>query len=161
MSCKLQEELTAYVDGELSPAQTAAVSTHLGTCADCRTTEALLRRTVQTVQTLPAFEPSVGLRRSVLNQVEAIPGPLRERLRHWLRPAVLIPSATGLLTVLLLALFIVKHGAQPALLHELQDTSAFDLAMNYEVVANYDVLGLESPEDVEVVAHLQELEGRP
>lgn len=161
MSCKLQEELTAYVDGELSPAQTAAVRMHLGTCADCHATEALLRRTVQTVQTLPAFEPSLGLRRSVFHQVEALPGSFLERLRRWLRPVVLVPSMTGLLTALLLVLFVVKHGAQPALLPELQDNSALDLAMNYEVVANYDVLGLESPEDVEVVAHLPELEGRP
>ena len=161
MSCNLEAELTAYVDGELSPAQTTAVRLHLGTCADCRSTEALLRRTVQTLEALPSFEPSLALRRSVLHQVEAIPAPLRQRLGSWLKPTVLVPSVTGLLTAGVLAVLVAKHGAQPTLPLELQDGTALDLAMNYDVVANYEVLDLESPDDVDVVAHLQELEGRP
>ena len=161
MSCNLHAELTAYVDGELSPAETAAVRLHLSSCADCRSTEALLRRTLQTLEALPSFEPSLGLRRTVLHEVEAVPPGFRQRLGSWLTPTVLVPSATGLLTAVVLAVLVAKHGAQPALPPELQDTTALDLAMNYDVVANYDLLDLESPDDVEVVAHLQELEGRP
>jgi anti-sigma factor RsiW len=157
MSCKLQEELTAYVDGELSPAETSAVRLHLGTCADCRATEALLRRTVQTLEALPAFEPSLGLRRTVLNRVEAVPAPFRQRLGR----SLLVPWAAGLLTAGVLGLLWATHAAAPALPPELKDGTALDVAMNYDVVANLDVLDLESPDDVEVVAHLQELEGRP
>lgn len=159
MSCNMEAELTAYVDEELGPAETLALRAHLLGCADCRSTEALLRRTVQTLAALPAFEPSLGLRRTVLTQVEATPARLGERLGRWLRPSVLVPS--GLLAASVLGLLVATHSGRPGLPAELQDGAALDVAMNYDVVANYDVLGLDSPDDVEVVAHLQELEGRP
>jgi anti-sigma factor RsiW len=159
MSCNVEAELTAYVDGELGPAEASVVRTHLQGCADCRATEALLRRTVQTLEALPAFEPSLGLRRTVLSRVEASPAPLGQRLGRWLRPGVLVPS--GLLLAGVLVLLVATQGARSTLPRDFQDGAALDVAMNYEVVANYDVLGLDSPEDVEVVAHLEELEGRP
>ena len=93
MSCTVEDELTAYVDGELSVVEAARVRTHLGSCADCRATETLLRRTLAELATLPAFEPSVGLRRRVLSEVEALPRPWLDRLRAWFRPTVLAPVA--------------------------------------------------------------------
>ena len=108
MSCNLEVELTAYVDGELGPTEASAVRAHLVGCADCRSTEALLRQTVQTLATLPDFEPSLGLRRSVLTEVEATPAPLGFGLSRWLRPAVLVPS--GLL--LASALGVCPHHAR-------------------------------------------------
>jgi anti-sigma factor RsiW len=158
MSCNVEVELTAYVDGELPPPEAAAVRAHLAGCPDCRSTEALLRQTVQTLETLPAFEPSAALRQGVLRDVDALPLPLRQRLGHWLRPAVLVPS--GLLAAGAVAVLAVS-ALRPGLPSNLPDGAALDVAMNYDVVANYDVLGLDSEEDVEVVAHLQELEGRP
>ncbi len=161
MSCKLEEELTAYVDGELTPADAKTVRAHLAECADCRSTEALVRRTVQTLEALPAFEPSLGLRRALLNRLDAVPAPLAERFRGWLRPGLLVPSAAGLLAAGLVALYVAGPGAQKNLPAELQDGAALDVAMNFEVVSDYELLGLESPDDVEVVARLDELEGRP
>ena len=159
MSCKLESELTAYVDGELGPAEASAVRAHLLGCTDCRSTEALLRKTVHTLAALPDFQPSLGLRRQVLSRVEAVPAPWGRRFSHWLRPAVLVPA--GLLLASVLAFLLTPHGVRPPLRNELPDGAALDVAMNYDVAANYDVLGLDSPDDVEVVAHLQELEGRP
>ena len=159
MSCNLEAELTAYVDAELGPAEASAVRAHLVGCADCRSTEALLRKTLHTLSALPAFEPSPGLRRTVLGAVESTPAPWGLGLSRWLRPAVLLPA--GLLAASVLGFLLTTHGGQKSLPAELQDGAALDLAMNYDVVANYEILGLDSPEDVEVVAHLQELEGRP
>jgi anti-sigma factor RsiW len=159
MSCNLEAELTAYVDDELGPAQASAVRAHLSGCADCRSTEALLRKTLHTLSALPEFEPSPGLRRTVLGAVESNPAPSSFGLSAWLRPAVLLPS--GLLLASILGFLLTSRGGQTSLPTELQDGAALDVAMNYDVVANYEVLGLDSPEDVEVVAHLQELEGRP
>ena len=160
MSCNLENELTAWVDGELSPQAAATVRTHLAGCADCRATEALLRRTVLTLEALPAFEPSLSMRREVLHQLDAA-RPLAERLRALLRPGVLVPSAAGLLAAGAVAVLLVSPNSNARLPSELQEGAALDVAMNYEVASDYEVLGLESPDDVEVVAQLQELEGRP
>jgi anti-sigma factor RsiW len=161
MSCKLEEEMTAYVDGELGAAEAETVRTHLTGCADCRATEALLRRTLLTLKALPAFEPSLGLRRSVLGRLDAVPAPFGERLKGWLRPGVVFPSTVGLLAAAAVALYVAGPGAKKNLPAELQDSTALDVAMNFDVASDYDVLGLESPDDVEVVARLDELEGRP
>jgi anti-sigma factor RsiW len=158
MSCKLEAELTAYVDGELAAPQASAVRAHLLLCADCRTTELLLRQTVHRLAALPSFEPSIGLRRTVLQKVDAAPAPWGQRLRRWLRPAVLVPA--GLVTAGAMAL-LAAQALRPSLPPDLKDGAGLDVAMNFDVVANYDILGLDEPDDVEVVAHLQELEGRP
>ena len=161
MSCKLEAELTAYVDAELPPADMEAVRAHLLGCTDCRSTEALLRHTVLSLEALPAFEVSSGLRRSVLHRVDGLPPSLAGRLRGLLRPAVLLPSAAALLTAVVVAGLLASSGERTGQPAELQEGRALDVAMNFELLRDYDVLGLESPEDVEVVAQLDELEGRP
>jgi anti-sigma factor RsiW len=160
MSCTLEDELTAYVDGELGAAEASRVRAHLAGCAHCRATEALLRRAVDSLSALPAFEPSLGLRRSVLGQLDNVV-PFRQRLRGWLSPALLVPSAAGLLAAAGVAVLVtapLRHSRVPA---EFSDPSALDVAMNFDVVRDYHVLGLEKPEDVEVVAMLDELEAKP
>jgi anti-sigma factor RsiW len=152
MSCKFESDLTAYVDGELNAAAMAAVRAHLAGCADCRSTEVLLRRALERLAALPAFEPSVDLRRNVLTRLDRLPPPLGERLRRLLGPAVLVASAAGLVAGVL-----VVQGRPPRA-PELMDGAGLAVAMNFEVVSDYEVLGLDSPDDLEVVAHLQELE---
>ena len=154
MSCSFEEDLTAYVDGELPSARRAELEAHLRGCAGCQGTEALLRRTVARLAELPEFTPSVSTRREVLAKVEALPPPLRERLRALLRPTVLVPAA-GLAAVAGLALYTTAP-REPAL--EVPDAGTLELAMNLEVVEDYDVVGLENGEDLEVIAHLHELE---
>ena len=161
MSCDLESELTAYVDAELSAELTTAVSAHLAGCAACRSTEALLRGTLLTLEALPAFEPSVGLRRAVLQRLERLPSPLSERLRRWLRPSVLLPSAAVLASAGVVAVLLASGSFGQRLPAELRDPQGLDVAMNYEVLRDYDVLGVDTPEDVEVVAQLDQLEGRP
>jgi anti-sigma factor RsiW len=161
MSCETEMELTAYVDGELTPTEAAAVRTHLAGCGDCRSTEALLRRTLETLRTLPDFEPSRDLRRRVLTGVDRVPPLLGERLRALFRPAVFVPSAVGLVAAGVVAVLLVGPGRRPVLPPELRDPSALDVAMNFDLVSDYEVLGMDSPDDLDVVAHLQELEGRP
>jgi anti-sigma factor RsiW len=155
MSCAFEEELTAYIDGELAAARRAAVEAHLGTCAECKSTEALLRRTVASMAQLPEFVPSADARRAVMAKVDALPPPLRERLLALLRPSVLVPSM-GLAAALALAVYTSgeSQGVDSA------DEGALEVAMNMELMEDYDVVGLDSSEDMEVIANLHELEVR-
>jgi anti-sigma factor RsiW len=155
MSCAVEDELTAFIDGELSPARHAQVAAHLETCAPCRSTEALLRGALAKVAQLPGVPPSPALRRQVLARVDALPPPLRERLRALLRPWVWAP-ALGLAAAAVVVMAGVSLRA-PAGLEE-ADAGALELASNLELVEDYEVVGLDTFEDLEVVTHLHELE---
>jgi len=154
MSCAFEEELTAYIDGELPPPRRTEVEAHLGTCAECRSTEALLRRTLTQLEALPEFKPSLDTRRAVLAKVDALPPPLRERLKALLRPSVLVPSL-GLAAAVGLAIIYTGHESRG--LDEL-DAGTLELAANLELVEDYDIVGLDSSEDLEVIENLHELE---
>ncbi|HZI14850.1 MAG TPA: zf-HC2 domain-containing protein [Myxococcus sp.] len=157
MSCGFEEDLTAYVDGELPAPRRAQVEAHLGTCAGCRATEALLRTSVARVAEVPDFAPapSPAARRAVLAKLDALPVPWPERLKALWRPAVLLPSV-GLAAALAVALLMVRPG--PEAPPELADPAVMELAANLEVVEDYELLGLDSAEDLEVVTSLHELE---
>jgi anti-sigma factor RsiW len=153
MSCTVESDLTAYLDGELSPEAATRVKAHLAGCGDCRATELLLQRTVSSLQALPAFEPSRGLRRRVLAEVEGLPASAWSGWRTWLRPGRLVPSGAALLAAVAVAVVMT---------HRLEQRHSLDLAVaaNYELLSDYEVVGL-SAEDLDVVEHLDELEGRP
>jgi anti-sigma factor RsiW len=155
MSCTVEDELTAYLDGELAAVDAARVRSHLISCSDCRATEALLRRTMTELTALPAFEPSLALRRRVLAQVEALPRPWPERMRAWLRPGVLAPAGVALATAAVVAVVAGQRAVAER---------GMELAVgeHYELLSDYEVVGL-SQDDLDVVEHLDELqkEGRP
>ncbi|HEY3585996.1 MAG TPA: zf-HC2 domain-containing protein [Myxococcaceae bacterium] len=155
MSCTVEDDLTAYLDGELSVVEAARVRTHLSSCADCRATEALLRRTVTQLAALPAFEPSVSLRRRVLAEVEALPRPWRSRIGAWFRPGLLAPAGVAVATALVVT---VVAGHKVAAERRME----IAVAEHYDLLTDYEVVGL-SRDDLDVVEHLDELqpEGRP
>lgn len=156
MSCAFEEDLTAYVDGELPPPHRARVEAHLGTCAACQGTERLLRVTVARMAQLPAFTPSPSARRELLARVDALPPTWRERLAHLLKPGVLVPSA-GLATAAALALLVAGRARVESPGMEEWDAGALEVAANLELVEDYEVLGLDSSDDLEVVENLHEL----
>lgn len=159
MSCAFEEDLTAYLDGELPQARSAEVKAHLAGCPDCRATEALLRSTVEQLHALPAFEPSRAMRRELLAKVDAIPPPWLERLKAFFRPWVLLPTGGVVAAAVVLAVIGLEHRHRRPM--ELSAPAQLELAMNYDVVENYEVLGVDSPEDLDVVEHLQDLEKTP
>ena len=160
MGCAFEEELTAYVDGELPPSRTEEVRGHLGACASCAGTEALLRRTVERLATLPepAFEPTPRLRRALLERLDE-PVGWRAHLAALWRPAVLVPSF-GLAAALAVVIAIAQRPDAPDA-GQLELASNLEVASNMEVLEDYDVLGVDDPEDLEVVASLHELEVTP
>ncbi|RKG82720.1 anti-sigma factor family protein [Corallococcus terminator] len=156
MSCTYEEDLTAYVDGELPPPLRTRMEAHLGTCAECQRTEQLLRVTVARMAELPAFIPSSSSRREVLARLDALPPTWRERMASLLRPGVLVPSAGVAATAVLALLVAGRGGVDTAALEEL-DAGALEVATNLELVEDYEVLGLDSSDDLEVVENLHEL----
>jgi anti-sigma factor RsiW len=160
MSCAFEEDLTASLDGELPPARAKELDAHLATCADCQKTHALLKHALEALSALPAFEPSSGLRRNVLTAIDQLPKPLGERLGRWLRPQFALPAG-GVLAALVVAVVVASTQRHHNRSAPLTPSSELELAMNYEIVDNYEVLGVDSAEDLDVVEHLQELEKTP
>jgi anti-sigma factor RsiW len=158
MSCAQEEDLTAYVDGELSALREKQMALHLATCSSCQATEALLRRTVAQLAAMPAFEPSLGMRRRVLSRIDQSPGVL-ERVRAALAPAVLMPSL-GLAAAAMVAV-VIQQAANGQHKPGPLGAGQLELAANFELIQDIDVVGLDRPEDFEVVQHLQELEAEP
>lgn len=157
MSCSYEEDLTAYVDGELAEGQQTKLQAHLPGCGECQKTLALLQRSVAQLSALPAYEPSGALRKNVLSRIDAPPSAW-ERVRAALRPAVFVPAG-ALFAAVVVALVWAGGGADPA--PQVADAAQLELAANLEVIEDLDVVGLESPEDLEVIRHLEELEAMP
>jgi len=111
MTCeRIEELLSAYLEGELAPAEKAEVEAHLARCAECSGLAALMREALAAAAAFPEVEPSPQL----LAGLYAIPEAKREKKRFlrpvfdWLgRPALqpVYAAATGLLIVLSFVLF--------------------------------------------------------
>lgn len=82
------EDLMADVDGELTPAQSAAVRAHVAGCRECREVEAKLRDVAGRLATWTIEEPPAGLKSPAAVRPMA-------RLRRWLPIAAALAVATG------------------------------------------------------------------
>jgi anti-sigma factor RsiW len=154
-------DLTALVDGALAPARAAEVEAHAAACAECRARLARLRATASLLAALPpppAPGPFFAARLEArLAEARARPRGLRGRLAR-LRWAVALP-ASALAAAAVVALVGVRaHRAE-----ERAIAAQLDLLQDLEAVASAG--DVETPEDAQVVAHLDALEpareGRP
>ena len=152
MSCAVEMDLTAYLDGELPTARRHEMQSHLKECRSCQATSELLEKTLSKLASLPALESSPGMRSALLRQIAQPRSSVGERLRQRWRPGWVLPSA-GLAVAALAAVLLV--GRAP------RDGRERELGANLEMVEDYEVLGLTSMEDLEIVQHLDELDGRP
>lgn len=143
-------ELTAYIDGELSAEDTTALEAALAADPQLKALEAQLRRTVTLVEAMEAPATSQALRRGVLNAVDT--PTLGEKLAAWLTPARLVPAGAFAAAVLAVVVVVGRNEGTP------KDEEQLFLAQNMDVLEDLDVVGLDSPEDLDVVASLKELE---
>ena len=109
MSCEeLSEELSAYLDGELSPRERAALKAHLERCSRCREELVSLRAVSQLVGSLPQVQPSQAFSQALGREISA------HGRRRWLRP---IPLFAGDLipglAVAALLLFVIPRFTSP------------------------------------------------
>ncbi|MBS1150142.1 MAG: hypothetical protein H6Q89_1840 [Myxococcaceae bacterium] len=154
----IEDELTAYIDGELSELDLQRVKAAIAADPKLAALEALLRSTITAVEALPSPQPSQALRRAVLNGLDA-PASFRERLQQWFRPSRLMP-AVGLAAVAALVAVIAQQGRQAGPLHEAEEEQLY-VAQNLDVLEDLELAGLESAEDLEVIAQLDSLEATP
>ena len=152
------EDLTALLDGALPEPRRAEVEAHLAACVACRGERDRIARTLAALATLPpAPEPRPGFEQRFYARL-AREAPRRRSLLSWLgaRPLRWLAPATAGAAALVVAVGV--HLAHERT--ELEMARNLDLLENYVVIASMDVV--QTPEDVDVVEHLDELqEGRP
>ncbi len=151
MTHPLEENLTAYIDGELSPADTAAMKTALSEDAALRALEASLRGAVAATQRLSHPAPSAALKSAVLAQLAQTPAA--SWWKPWLSPVRVAPVVALAAAVVLV---VSRSTSEPAL-----EPEALAVAAQIELLESMDEVGLDSAEDVDLVAHLHELEATP
>lgn len=152
-----EDELTAYLDGALAPAERASVEAHLGECPRCRAARDRLAATLALLRRLPATSaPSPGFeQRFYARLATERPAPaVRPGIHAWLRWRFAAPA---LATAAVAAALIVTTSHRRA--HERALAEHLDLLESYEEVASVDAV--DTAEDAQVVAHLHELEPRP
>lgn len=157
---EMEAQLTAYLDGELSADERARVDAALAADPALRATLAKLTLALDAVKALPAPEPSAALRRAVLARIDE--PTWRERLGAWLGPRALVP--VGAAAAIVVAVLVNRAGvpasdgqAAPVV----ADEEALAMATHLEVLEDMELAGLERAEDLDVVAHLDELEATP
>jgi anti-sigma factor RsiW len=155
MSDFSEEDVTAYLDGELGPEQTRALEAALVVDPELRRLEARLRQSVAVVKALPALEvaPVAKLRHSVLAAIAPEPW-----WRSWLTLPRLFPA--GLVASAGLAV-ILWWPSMPIEELDQGDEERLLLAHNLEVVEDFDLVDFDSVDDVDVVAALHELKVSP
>jgi anti-sigma factor RsiW len=156
MTCERESDLTAFVDGELPPFLARQVEEHLAACRSCRATETLLRTVATGCAALPSPSLSPAARGAVLARIAALPAPSGWLER--LQARVMIPALGFSMAVAAAVVVLVRTQRGPA---ELTEPAALELFAELELVEDYDVLGLESPDDLDVVENLQALEVSP
>jgi anti-sigma factor RsiW len=148
-----QRELTAYIDGELSDAERAEVEAQLAVDPKLKALEARLRQTVALMAKVPAPETSAQLKASVLGKLELDAAPAG--FWSWQRAVPLFAVAAAALLV-----FVVRTGlsGRDEPVAAIVEEDQVLLAQNMELVEDLDLVGLSSPEDLEVIEQLKDLE---
>jgi anti-sigma factor RsiW len=91
----LSEELTAYLDGILTPEEAATVAAHLAECAECRATLDDLRAIRSLLRTMPPHYPHPALLSRTLARLASV--ETRRTVPRWV-----IAAATAVAGIVLL-----------------------------------------------------------
>ena len=151
MKCdEIKQLLIAYLDGELSAEQAAAVQQHLADCPDCAREHRLLQCTWEMLLEDDDVEPSPDFARNFWHRVRGAepheelsvpPGQARARLRRVLTWA---PALAAGFTIAFLAGWFVggagqQNGTDAAFLHDYEMIQEIDLLENLPVLQVADI----------------------
>ena len=154
---ELAENLTAYIDGELSELEAKRMEEALKSDPELAKLEQQLRATVTAVEKMTAPEPSRDLRRAVLNRLDE--KTTLEKLRALFTLPRLVPLAGLAAAAAVTVVVMGGRGGKPD--RPGLDVETLELAQNMEVIEDLDLIGLENPDDLDIVANLHQLEVTP
>jgi hypothetical protein len=97
------ESLSAYLDGQLKPAEREVVDAHLASCDDCRRRLAALQKTVKVMRMAEPVRAPEGFRAAVRARIEELGAPARRLPWTWSWGTAATAAA-----VLVVALFSVN-----------------------------------------------------
>ncbi|HTP29879.1 MAG TPA: zf-HC2 domain-containing protein [Anaeromyxobacteraceae bacterium] len=159
------KHLTAYLDGALEFAEQTAIESHLAECPACRDERDRLAGAIALLSRLPAAaEPSPNFEQRFYARLAAQKAEVEGRAGLFGRISWRVLAVGALCVVaaagLSLSLLRRGHTEDQFLAEHLAFAEHLELLESYEAV---DSLGaVNSPEDVQIVNHLDELrEGRP
>jgi anti-sigma factor RsiW len=147
--------LSAYLDGELSLEDRGLVEAHLGECGACRAERDRLAGALKLLARLPPPpDLSPAFEQRFYARLAAERAPRRAGFFERFGWRLLAPGLAGVAASAALVFVVVhrKASSDDAFLAE-----HVELFESYEAVAS--VGAVDSPEDVEVVSHLDELGG--
>ncbi|HOW86344.1 MAG TPA: zf-HC2 domain-containing protein [Candidatus Aminicenantes bacterium] len=111
MTCeRIEELLSAYLEGELAPAERAEVEGHLAACPACAEFAGLMREALAAAASFPEVEPSPALVArlyEIPDRARARKSPARTVLEWLTRPSLqpVYAAATAFLVILTFVLF--------------------------------------------------------
>ena len=112
MTCeRIEELLSAYLEGGLSAAQRADVEAHIAGCADCAALLGLMRETMTATAGFPEAEPSAGL----MARLYGIPEEKAAKKRffrtafEWMGRPALQPVYAASTAALIVLSFVLFH----------------------------------------------------
>jgi anti-sigma factor RsiW len=112
MTCeRIEELLSAYLEGELAPRDRAEVEAHLAACPGCAETAALMKETVAAAAAFPEIEPSPALlaRLYDIPETRAAKKRLFRPVFEWLSRPALQPVYATLTAVFIVLSFVLFH----------------------------------------------------
>lgn len=124
MTCEtIRDNLSAYIDGELTAREAAAVETHVHDCSACRRELDALRRTADLAQSMPRAETPPDFANDVMVAVRR--GDAETRT-HWFR----LLWAPAVAAAVAFALFIIHpEGGGPAASEQAAPTERADVTV--------------------------------
>jgi anti-sigma factor RsiW len=152
----VRDDLTAHLDGALDPGRGAEVEAHLAACPACRAERDRLSAALATLASAPPPPPPPAdferrFQARLARELERRPS-FPERLAavrwRWLAPVAGAAAAAAV------AVAVVQVRTD-----RMEMARHLDLLEDYEAVASLDAVDTE--EDLDVVVHLHQLEGRP
>lgn len=111
MECNnIQERLSAYIEGVISPEEKILIDEHLKSCQRCNESLAELKRTIEYVQDLEDIEPPVWLTQKVVARIRSEVKPKKGILQKLFYPLhIKLPiEAAAVFLIAVTAIYIFK-----------------------------------------------------